>query len=327
MTDKKSFKDDASSEIDILYDRLLFDENFQQMRKAVLESIPKDKQNLLSAADQNYLNQTEPPQWIEEKIAADYAKQLEKMDNTNTHSWLAMLKLKLSLLNLSHPFLISGSLVSMGLILGLLLPNLFQNPKPSHTDHINSVDKSSAIATEQKGNSKRETEQPFPNVQQSPEEPQKSAEPKRSKVATNTFDNNNPASQGELANKHSNQSTHSEESNLRVIDHASIENNLENYSPEAMKTLILEELTKTAENGDANAQNKLGDAYQYGQGVEQDYLLASSWYQKAADQGHSIAQYNLSIMYSQGIGVEADQDKALLWFNQARDSQQAINKD
>jgi uncharacterized protein len=40
-----------------------------------------------------------------------------------------------------------------------------------------------------------------------------------------------------------------------------------------------------AERGNADAQNRLGVAYELGKGVPQDYATAVSWYRKAADQG------------------------------------------
>ena len=50
---------------------------------------------------------------------------------------------------------------------------------------------------------------------------------------------------------------------------------------------------KSAEQGNADAQNNLGCMYQNGLGVEQDDAKAMEWYQKAAEQGHTAAQSNL----------------------------------
>jgi len=44
------------------------------------------------------------------------------------------------------------------------------------------------------------------------------------------------------------------------------------------------EIKKAAEQGDANALNKLGDMYQHGKnGVAQDYAKAANYYRKAAE--------------------------------------------
>ena len=57
---------------------------------------------------------------------------------------------------------------------------------------------------------------------------------------------------------------------------------------------------KAAEQGDANAQYNLGLMYEYGQGVDKDYLRALNLYQKAAYQGNSDAQYRAAGMYASG---------------------------
>ena len=56
-------------------------------------------------------------------------------------------------------------------------------------------------------------------------------------------------------------------------------------------------LQEAADQGNAEAQNKLGNCYFYGWGVDQDYEEALKWYQLAADQGLEIAQFNLGSMY------------------------------
>ena len=55
----------------------------------------------------------------------------------------------------------------------------------------------------------------------------------------------------------------------------------------------LKEFRPLAEQGDADAQFKLGTMYNRGEGVPQDHAEALKWYRRAADQGHDVAQYNL----------------------------------
>ena len=52
-----------------------------------------------------------------------------------------------------------------------------------------------------------------------------------------------------------------------------------------------------ANEGDADAQNKVGEIYERGLGGPPDYTLAAAWYRKAADQGHPRAQINLGFLY------------------------------
>jgi hypothetical protein len=51
-----------------------------------------------------------------------------------------------------------------------------------------------------------------------------------------------------------------------------------------------------AENGDVDAQYKLGRMYEYGEGVAPNAVEARKWYQKAVDQGHPGAQYRITQM-------------------------------
>jgi uncharacterized protein len=55
-----------------------------------------------------------------------------------------------------------------------------------------------------------------------------------------------------------------------------------------------------AEQGDANAQFKLGLMYYNGEGVPEDDAEAVKWYRKAAEQGLAGAQFNLGVMYAYG---------------------------
>jgi TPR repeat protein len=72
---------------------------------------------------------------------------------------------------------------------------------------------------------------------------------------------------------------------------------------------------KAADQGDAYAQNNLGNMYDEGQGVEQDFKEAVKWYQKAADQGDAMAQFNLGAMYCNGQGVEQNYVTGYAWWN------------
>ncbi|MDR2869348.1 MAG: hypothetical protein LBV04_02760 [Deferribacteraceae bacterium] len=72
-----------------------------------------------------------------------------------------------------------------------------------------------------------------------------------------------------------------------------------------------------AEQGDAHAQNNLGNMYYQGKGVPQNYAKAMEWYTKAAVQGYAHAQNNLGTMYGDGTGVSQDYAKAVGWYTKA----------
>lgn len=69
-----------------------------------------------------------------------------------------------------------------------------------------------------------------------------------------------------------------------------------------------------AEQGDADAQLKLGVMYFFGDGVPLDDAEAVKWFRKAAMQGHTMAQRNLGFMYyGGGKGVRKDKVEAYTW--------------
>lgn len=82
---------------------------------------------------------------------------------------------------------------------------------------------------------------------------------------------------------------------------------------------MIEEKLAKAEQGDADAQSKLGWMYLKGQGVPQDYAQAAAWYRKAADQGEEMAQFLLGSLYFKALGVPQDYAQAAGWWRKAAD--------
>jgi len=79
-----------------------------------------------------------------------------------------------------------------------------------------------------------------------------------------------------------------------------------------------------AQEGEADAQNKVGEIYEKGAGGAPDYEMAAVWYRRAAEQGLSRAQINLAFLYEKGLGVPMDQRKALEWYRKASDLPDAV---
>ena len=50
-----------------------------------------------------------------------------------------------------------------------------------------------------------------------------------------------------------------------------------------------------AEQGDAEAQNELGDMYYYGDGVPLDYNEAVKWFRLSAEKGDAYGQFSLGL--------------------------------
>ena len=72
-----------------------------------------------------------------------------------------------------------------------------------------------------------------------------------------------------------------------------------------------------AAQGNAEAQNNLGELHARGQGAPKDYSQARQWYEKAAAQGHALAQNNLAELHYAGLGVPQDYVRAYLWVSLA----------
>ena len=79
----------------------------------------------------------------------------------------------------------------------------------------------------------------------------------------------------------------------------------------------IEELTKKAEQGDANAQSELGYRYEFGEGVPEDKMKAVELYTKAVEQGNARAQLSLGFCYLDSTGVQMDEKKAVELFTKA----------
>jgi TPR repeat protein len=79
----------------------------------------------------------------------------------------------------------------------------------------------------------------------------------------------------------------------------------------------IEKIQKDAEQGDIEAQWKLGCFHDTGTHVSQDFEKAVYWYKKAAEQGHAEAAYNLAISYKDGEGIPQDFEKAVYWYKES----------
>ena len=84
-----------------------------------------------------------------------------------------------------------------------------------------------------------------------------------------------------------------------------------------------ETLLKAAKDGNPEAQNNVGLAYDEGHGVAIDDVEAAIWYRRAADQGLAMAQYNLGLMYIDGEGVTQNYLEAAHLFALAADQESA----
>ncbi|RVU30097.1 tetratricopeptide repeat protein [Neptunomonas marina] len=79
----------------------------------------------------------------------------------------------------------------------------------------------------------------------------------------------------------------------------------------------LEALMPKVEAGDASAQNRAGEMYEFGYGTPRDGAAAFNLYKAAADQGLVSAQHNLGRSYNFGTGTEQSFEEAEHWYRVA----------
>ncbi|SMR77863.1 tetratricopeptide repeat protein [Marinobacterium sediminicola] len=78
-----------------------------------------------------------------------------------------------------------------------------------------------------------------------------------------------------------------------------------------------DKLLPLAEQGDGEAQNRIGEMYEFGHGVARDNGKALEWFRKAAEQEVVAAWHNLGRSYNFGTGVNQDYAEAEHWYRKA----------
>lgn len=82
----------------------------------------------------------------------------------------------------------------------------------------------------------------------------------------------------------------------------------------------MRELMEAAEEGDAEAQCRLGEEYKVTPEVEGHEEKAAEWWRKAAVQGHPRAQHLLGLAYGWGKGLAEDNVEFIAWVSLAADN-------
>ena len=97
---------------------------------------------------------------------------------------------------------------------------------------------------------------------------------------------------------------------------ADLQKGIDAYEDEDYATAFVI-FTLLAKAGDAEAQYRLGEMYDWGLGVEADDAEAVKWHRLASEQGNAVGQNKLGWMYEKGGGVEQDYILAYMWYNLA----------
>ena len=78
-------------------------------------------------------------------------------------------------------------------------------------------------------------------------------------------------------------------------------------------------IRRSAEQGFAKAEARMGELYVAGLGVPTDPAIAVEWFTRAAQNGDEYAQYNLGISYLKGKGIGQNPIAAEKWLRKAAD--------
>ncbi|RLA35938.1 MAG: hypothetical protein DRR03_04920, partial [Gammaproteobacteria bacterium] len=65
------------------------------------------------------------------------------------------------------------------------------------------------------------------------------------------------------------------------------------------------------------AQFWLARKHDLGDALSRDQAVAATWYRRAAEQGYANAQDRLGELYARGLGGRRDIDKKKIWFKRA----------
>ena len=85
---------------------------------------------------------------------------------------------------------------------------------------------------------------------------------------------------------------------------------------EAIKLLKLCAINSIEQKGNSDAQNLLGDIYEGGYGLEQNYKIALYYYLMAVNNNNNpTALNNIGLMYKNGFGVSKDDEIAIDFFS------------
>jgi len=82
----------------------------------------------------------------------------------------------------------------------------------------------------------------------------------------------------------------------------------------------LESVQREAALGQVDAQFKLAQRYEKGEGVDESDVEALQWYTKAAGQGHVEAALIAGFFYKHGRGTPRDISQAIKWYTQAAEA-------
>lgn len=87
---------------------------------------------------------------------------------------------------------------------------------------------------------------------------------------------------------------------------------------------IVKDATPLEEKLAPKAAGYLGRMFLRGEGMEQSYSIAKTWFQRGIASGDALSQYSMGLMYLYGLGVTQDAKRAADYFAPAADAHLAV---
>lgn len=88
-------------------------------------------------------------------------------------------------------------------------------------------------------------------------------------------------------------------------------------APTNYATMSVADLTTEANKGNAAAQYALAEHFGQRNSLDADYSVAQKWYERAGNQGNQDAQFKLGLMYEDALGVAQSIPAAYYWVSLA----------
>lgn len=277
-----------NKKLDQVHQQLLMDEEFQNIRTSILQSLNKEKQHFLHENDRDYIKDHQIPPRLEQQISRQYQDWVKDIPKHHKKSFFDDFFQKLSFNNNFSISLPNMGFVMAGLMIGFVLAPqwraLYQDDSVAkETKYI----AYNGVLNQSKVNqiNHEKTEPMLANLEKL-------------------------LAKGDVSNaQHQIQTTRIRIAKLEALLQKKVKQGNkkvqrllgwmyeQGYQVEQNDEQAVKFYTLAAKQGERLAQNNLAKMYFNGWGVKKDREKALYWYQQSALQNYAEAQYNLAMLY------------------------------
>ena len=105
-----------------------------------------------------------------------------------------------------------------------------------------------------------------------------------------------------------------EKSKVDIVVSDSVDKEAKKYCEQSECSEDFQKKLVEAENGNADAQNKVGESLHFAKGVKQNYPEALKWYLQSVKKQHAKAANHIGRIYINGEGVSKNPVEACNWY-------------